>query len=217
MVTRARAAALVALIVLVGAASSHAERRPLLRTMRFAERGTTLYVTTEVTDLFDKASYDRLEDGLASTVVIRLWVYPSGKKTPVAFQLLHREVVYDLWGEIYEVALTGPAGRRLYRVKYKAEALKLVTGLDQVAIAEVGAIPYEKHFELAIVAELNPVSAETMAEVRRWLSDGTGGGLDRGGSFFGSFVSVFVNLKVPDADRVLRLVSQPFFRKRPKR
>jgi hypothetical protein len=212
MVTGRRGGLAVVALVVLGVALGHADRRPLVRTMRFAERGTTLYVTADVTDLFDKAAYDRLEDGLASSVVIRLWVYPSGKKTPVAFQLLHREVVYDLWGEIYEVALTGPTGRRLYRVKYKAEALKLVTGLDQVAIAEVGAIPYERNYELAIVAELNPVSVETMAEVRRWLSDGAGGGLDRGGSFFGSFVSVFVNLKVPEADRVVRLRSQPFYR-----
>lgn len=216
MTRRGRAAVVVALLVVL-AVAVHADERPILREMRFAERGTTLYVTTDVTGVFDKAAYDRLEDGLSSTVVIRLWVYPAGGKRPVAFQLLHREVVYDLWGEIYEVALTGPAGRRLYRVKYKAEALKLVTGLDQVAIADVADIPYDKNFELAIIAELNPVSAETMAEVRRWLSDGTGGGLDRGGSFFGSFVSVFVNLKVPDADRVLRLKSQPFYRKRPRR
>ena len=57
-----------------------------------------------------------------------------------AFIIIDKITPYDLWGEIYEVAVTGPSGRRLYRVKYKAEALKLVTGLDQVAIAEVGAI-----------------------------------------------------------------------------
>jgi hypothetical protein len=61
------------------------------------------------------------------------------------------------------------------------------------------------------------VSQETLAEVRRWLSNGSGGGLDRGGAFFGSFVSVFVNLKVPEADRVLRIRSQPFYRPEPKR
>lgn len=215
MVTARRATALVVAmaVLLVGAVA--ADERPQQRTMRFGERATTLYVTTDVTSVFDRAAYERLEDGLLSTVVIRLWVFPKGSKQPVAFQLLHREVVYDLWGEVYEVALTGPAGRRVYRVKYKAEALKLVTGIDQVAIADVAVIPYDKLFELAVVAELNPVSAETMAEVRRWLSDGSGGGLDRGGSFFGSFVSVFVNLKVPDADRVLRTRSQPFFRRRP--
>ena len=210
------AAAVAAAAAVVVAAPAVADDPPPVRTMRFDERGTTLYVTTDIGKLFDKPAYDRLEDGLSSTVVVRLWVYPQGSKRPVAFQLLHREVVYDLWGEIYEVAVTGPGGRRLYRVKYKSDALTLVTGLDHVAIADVAAIPYGKNFELAIVAELNPVSAETMAEVRRWLSDGAGGGLDRGGSFFGSFVSVFVNLKVPDADRVLRVRSQPFFRKRPK-
>jgi len=51
--------------------------------------------------------------------------------------------------------------------------------------------------------------------VRRWLSQGTGGGLDRGGAFFGSFVSVFVNPKIAEADRVLRLRSQPFYRPKP--
>ena len=33
--------------------------------------------------------------------------------------------------------------------------------------------------------------------------------------FFGSFVSVFYNPKIADADRVLRLRSQPFFRPPP--
>ena len=51
--------------------------------------------------------------------------------------------------------------------------------------------------------------------MRRWLTQGTGGGLDRGGSFFGSFVSVFVNPKVAAADRTVRMQSQPFFRPKP--
>ena len=63
--------------------------------------------------------------------------------------------------------------------------------------------------------ELNPVSDQTLTEVRRWLTQGSGGGLDRGGAFFGSFVSVFVNPKIPPADRVIRIRSQPFYRPRP--
>jgi hypothetical protein len=216
MVTARRAAVVAALVVALGlGATVAADNRPELRDMKFAERGSTLYITTDVTSVFDEAAYHRLEDGLLSTVVIRLWVFPKGSKRPLAFQLLHREMVYDLWGEAYEVALTGPNGRRVYRVKYRAEALKLVTELHQFAMADLSVIPYDEPIEVAVVAELNPVSAETMAEVRRWLSDGSGGGLDRGGSFFGSFVSVFVNLKVPDADRVLRTRSKTYTRRRP--
>ena len=214
MVSR-RALVVLALVSTLGLPAARGDDPPLARVMRFAERGTSLVVSTDVTTLFDSAAYDRLDDGLPSTVVIRLWVLPRDGKRPVSFTLLHRQVVYDLWDEVYEVALTGPGGRRLYRVKYRAEALKLMTAIDQIRIADVALIPYDNQYALALVAELNPVSAATMAEVRRWLSDGSGGGLDRGGSFFGSFVSVFVNLKLPEADRVVRFRSQPFFRPRP--
>jgi hypothetical protein len=76
-------------------------------------------------------------------------------------------------------------------------------------------LPTGQLFVLKLVAELNPVSKETLAEVRRWLSQGNGGGLDRGGTLFGSFVSVFYNPKIADADRVMRIRSQPFYRPTP--
>ena len=41
-------------------------------------------------------------------------------------------------------------------------------------------LPLGQVFLLAMEVELNPVSKETLAQVRRWLSQGTGGGLDRG-------------------------------------
>lgn len=186
------------------------------QTMRFTERGSTVYVTGDVAKLFDARAYDKLENGLTSTVVIRLWVYPENRAKPTGFVLLHRTCVYDLWAEVYSCALSGPSGRRTYKVKFKAEALKMLTGLDQVPIADVKDVAFDERYVVAIVAELNPVSKETLAEVRRWLSEGSGGGLDRGGSFFGSFVSVFVNLKIPEADRVVRVRSQPFYRPRPK-
>lgn len=190
---------------------------PIATKMRFAERATDLTASTNVTSLFDGATYNNLENGFPSTVVIRLWVYPRGQTDAVSFALLRRRLVYDLWDEVYVVRLEEPGGAREVRVKYKAEALKLLTTIEGIAIAPLKTIPYEAQYQLAVVAELNPVSKETLAEARRWLSQGTGGGMERGGSFFGSFVSVFVNLKIPEADRVLRLRSQPFYRPKPKK
>ena len=191
------------------------DEKPIATKMRFVERTTDLAAHTNITALFDGATYNNLENGFPSTVVIRLWVYPRGQTDAVSFALLRRRLVYDLWDEVYVVRLEEPSGVREVRVRYKAEALKLLTTMDGIAIAALNVIPYQAQFQLAVVAELNPVSKETLAEARRWLSQGTGGGLERGGSFFGSFVSVFVNLKIPEADRVLRLRSQPFFRPKP--
>jgi hypothetical protein len=203
----------------VGLASTPAradDDPPEVVRMQFVEHGPALAVTTKVTKLFDSAAFDALDSGFPSTVVIRTWVYPKDSSDPVAFQLIQRTVVYDIWDEEYVLRLDEPGGpRKTVKVKFKAEALTLLTALDNVTIAKLADLPVESIYLLAVVAELNPVSKETLAEVRRWLSQGTGGGLDRGGAFFGSFVSVFVNPKIADADRVLRIRSQPFYRAKP--
>lgn len=213
-----RAAVIVAVAVALAASTAAADDdddAPVeVQRMRFAERGDSLVVTANLTRIFDSEAYDALDNGFPSTVVIRMWVYRDGAE-PVAAQILQRRVVYDVWDEVYDVRLDGPGGRVAKKVKFKAEALKLLTNLDGVPIARKTMIPYQDHFVLAIEVELNPISAETMAEVRRWLFQGTGSGLDRGGSLFGSFVSVFVNPQFAAADRVIRVQSQPFFRPRP--
>jgi hypothetical protein len=202
-------------IVLVVATSGIAradDEKPALQRMRFVERGDALTVSSQaLTKLFDNAAYDALDDGPASTVVIRIWLFPQGSTQPVAFQLFQRQVSYEPWDEIFYLNLDG----KKYKEKRKADALKRLTAIEDLAVAPLASLPPNQIFLLAMQVELNPVSKETLAEVRRWLSQGNGGGLDRGGAFFGSFVSVFVNPKIPEADRVLRIQSQPFFRPKP--
>ncbi len=207
---------LVTLALLLVAATARADDDQIeLDRMQFVERGDVLTVTTRIKELFDSGTFQALDTGIPSVVVIRMWVFPRGSNDPVAFQLVQRTATYDLWDEVYMISLEEPGVRRSKRVKYRAEALKLLTEIDDMPIAKIADLPYDKVYALAMTVELNPVSKETLAEVRRWLSQGTGGGLDRGGSFFGSFVSVFVNPKIPEADRVLKIRSQPFYRPKP--
>jgi hypothetical protein len=207
---------LVVLVALPASAQADDEK-PELHKMRFVERGESLTITglpapgTPLGKLFDNAAYNALDSGFTSTVVIRIWVYPNGSTDPVAFVLLQRQVLYNLWDEVFELKLDG----KILKEKRQADALKRLTAIDDLPVARLASLPYDQIYQLAMQVELNPVSKETLAEVRRWLSQGAGGGLDRGGAFFGSFVSVFVNPKIPEADRVLRIRSQPFYRPRP--
>jgi hypothetical protein len=199
-------------VLLVAATVAHAEGdKPEVQRMRFIERGDDLTVTTTIPRLFDSAAYDALESGFQSTVVIRMWVYPRDSTEPIASRLIQRTARYDPWDENFVLR---DDEHRQVKVKRKSDALKLLTSIDDVPIASLADLPYDQVFLLAIVVELNPVSKETLAEVRRWVSQSPGGGIDRGGAFFGSFVSVFVNPKIPEADRVLRIRSQPFYRPR---
>jgi len=194
--------------------------KPELQRMRFVERGDDLTVSTlppptgGIGKLFDASNYEALGSGIESTVVIRIQITPQDSDDPVAEQLIRRSVVYDVWDEVYRLQLDERGGQKKFQVKYRAEALKWLVAIEDVPVARLAVLPLEKVYVLKMVVELNPVSRETLAEVRRWLSQGTGGGLDRGGAFFGSFVSVFYNPKIADADRVLRIRSQPFYRPR---
>lgn len=211
---------LVALAVLAApAATARGDEdddvKPKSQKMKFTEKGDHILLTTKINKLFDSAAYEALGSGFESTILVRIWVYRKGSSEPVSFQVLQRKVIYDMWDEVYEIQLDGPDGRDKHKVKYRAEALKILTRIDAVAIADTADLPYDKHHYVTMVVELNPVSEETLAEVRHWLTKGGGGGLDRGGGLFGSMVSVFVNPKLSDADRVLRLKSQPFYRPAP--
>lgn len=205
--------ALTVVMLALLAVTARADDPPQMERMRFIERSTSLTVTTKVNKLFDTAAYNALKSGFVTTVVIQTWVYPKNSNDPIAWTRDRRTVVYDLWDEVYTVRMCEKC--KPQKVKYQSEAFKLLTEVIDLQIAQLADIPYEDIYYLAMRVDLNPVSAETLTEVRRWLSQGTGGGLDRGGVFFGSFVSVFVNPKLADADRVLRMRSQPFYRPKP--
>ena len=213
--------AIVAAAIALAAAPAHADDdKPELQKMRFVESGDDLTLSTlpppsgGIGKLFDAAAYEALGTGIESTVVIRIQITPQDSDDPVAEQLIRRSVVYDVWDEVYRLQLDERGGQKKFQVKYRAEALKWLTAIEGLPVARLAVLPVGKVFVLKMVVELNPVSTETLAEVRRWLSQGNGGGLDRGGAFFGSFVSVFYNPKIADADRVLRIRSQPFYRER---
>ena len=208
----------VAVAVLGGVrtASADQDEEVLAKRMRFIESGRDLLVITSVTEIFDAEAYAKLDSGLESVVVIRLAVYHEGRPEPVGYQLITRRVAYDLWDDEYVVRLDGPGGRKNLRVATRAEALKAMTEIDRLPIAALDDVVLDDHHFLATIVELNPVSSETLSEMRRWLTRRAtaSGSFESGSSFFGSFVSVFVNPKVEEADRIVRIRSQPFYRPR---
>jgi len=202
----------LALLLVASLAHADDDDLPQLQKMKFVERGDSLYVTTSIGKLFDFAAFQGLTTGFASTVAIQIWVYPKNSHEPIAITTLVRSAVWDVWDEVYTVKVCKTCTPQ--KVKSPAEVLKLLTSIDDFPVAQLADIPYDDIYYLALRADLNPVSKETLTEVRRWLSQSSGG-IDRGGVFFGSFVSAFVNPKIAPADRVLRIVSQPFYRPKP--
>jgi hypothetical protein len=215
MSTRAGAAAL-ALALLVGgparAADGDDDDDVTIRRMGFVERGASLLVSVGFAELFDPAALEGVASGLPTTVVVRLYVYRARDEPPLAVSVLRFDVVYDLWDEAYVVRASGPLGATRTRYPDRARAIAAVTALAGVPIVRLANLPPGVHHFAALVAELNPLSDELRAEMRRWLTRRAGDRIDSSSSFFGTFVSVFVNPRLDAAQRVVRLRSQPFYR-----
>ena len=204
-----------AAVVLALGAEARADDDYVQRGMAFAEKGNNLTVSGSFSDLFNKKNYKKLSSGIEHVVVARLYVFEeSDTKTPVSFALATFAIRYDLWDENWVVQISSPLGEKILIFERKSQAFQAVSELDEFPTAPLARIDKGVNYFLAMIVEFNPKSEEQMAQVRKWLSKPSSGGLSSGSSFFGSFVSVFVNVKLPKADATIKVRSQAFYRPR---
>jgi uncharacterized protein DUF4390 len=199
--------ALAVLAALAPGPARGADNGPPLRPLRFAESGPNLVVSGTFTDVFDRELLEQLSSGFVTTVVLRTYLYQSGQDKPVWVTAATYRVSYDIWDEVYDVRINDITGEHdLPKRKTVADALKDVTTMNNLVVAPLSAVRIGSPYFVDVLVEVNPVSPELLAEVRRWLARPQGDQVGNA-AFFGSFVSVFVNPKVEEADRILRFRS----------
>src|SRR5262249_40930277 len=199
-----RALAVVALL----AAVARAQEPPVpIRPLRFADKAGQLVVSGSFTAIFDDDLVEQLGNGFAQTLFVRAWLWREGAELPIWFTAATYRVLYAQWDEVYYVRVRDPTGERNAKLAARAEALREAATLRELPVAPLDRLEPGGSYFLGVIVEVNPVTPELVAEVRRWLTRPPGRAVG-GDSFFGSFVSIFVNPKVPTADRTLRFRSQ---------
>jgi len=159
-------------------------------------------------DFVDHHVREVLELGTPQTLVMRIYAF-SADGSPIALEPRSCRVVYLPWERIYRVQV---------RTRQR-DVTEVHTSLDAV----IGRCLVVEHMRVgtatdwagrsgqvyfAMMLELNPLSPETIQQLRRWLAQPAAGGRVGGDAFFGSFVSLFVNRRIGSADRTLRFRSQ---------
>ncbi len=203
----------VALAVLLVSGHAQAEGAPSVRTVGVARKDNQLVVSVGLPDLFGPRDVERLLSGFSTRVLIRVALLRDGSSEPVATATRLAEIVFDLWDEKLRVRLSAGKARasETLVVPTAKAAVDAATSLTDFVIADADTLDTRSPYHLSVRADLNPISDELVTNVRRWLSHPSGHG--RAGSadsFFGSFVSVFVNPRIDDSERVLQITSQSF-------
>jgi hypothetical protein len=184
-----------------------------VRTAGIARKADKLVISVGLQDLFGPRDVERLLSGFSTRVLIRVALVRDGGDAPIAQAMRLAEIVYDLWDEKLRVRFsTGkPGAAETQVVTTPQAAVDLATSLVGFPLVESGKLDAGASYHVSLRADLNPISEELVSNLRRWLSHPSGRGRSGAGdSFFGSFVSVFVNPRVDDSERLLQLVSQSF-------
>ena len=173
-----------------------------------------LLISVGLGDLFGPADRKRLTSGFSTRVLIRVALQEAGGDEDVVSLAVQRaEIVYDIWDEKFSVRITRGLGAELRAIVATADdAIWRATALWQVPLADARRLRPNVRYIVMARGDLNPISEDLLADVRRWLVQPAHGQrkLGAGDSFFGSFVSIFVNPRIEDSERQLRFTSQPF-------
>jgi hypothetical protein len=170
-------------------------------------------VSVGLQDLFGPAEREHLKSGFSTRVLIRVAVEDAVTEEPIAVAVQRAEVVYDIWDEKFSVRTTRGLGAELRVLAASAdEAIWRAATLVQFPVVEASRLRPGGRYVVIVRGDLNPISEDLLADVRRWLLQPARGQrrLGAGDSFFGSFVSIFVNPRIEDSERQVRFVSQPF-------
>jgi hypothetical protein len=183
----------------------------LRRNTGFAVGGGPLLASVGLQDLFGPAEKKRLTSGFATRVLIRVAVQQVGADEPVAVAFQRTEIVYDIWDEKFRLRVTRGTGPESHlEARTADEAIARAATLWQFPVADTRRLQPGATYLVAFRGDLNPISEELLADVRRWLvQPAHGRRVGAGDTFFGSFVSIFVNPRIDDSERQVRFASQP--------
>jgi len=199
----------------VGQPAARADEPLPQRTTGVVVKNGQLLLSVGLQDLFGPTERQHLTSGFSSRILIRVALQDASSETrePVALGIQRAEIVYDIWDEKFSVRVTRGLGAELRALAPNAdEAIWRATVLSQFPIADIGRLRPGGRYVVLVRGDLNPISEDLLADVRRWLVQPARGQrrLGAGDSFFGSFVSIFVNPRIEDSERQVRFVSQPF-------
>lgn len=201
MIARALIALAILLAATVALAQDDVPRRALA--VRFQEG--VAQVDAEASDLADDALRRRLASGLPQTLVTRVYAFRGEETTPLAIGVRSCRVTHDPWGLTYRVQIQNESSDRTETMRSADAVIDACLDLRALRVGRASDWTAARgaRVSLAVLVELNPLSPDTVHRIRRWLARPDGAGVESD-AFFGSFVSLFVNRRIGEAERTIR-------------
>lgn len=212
-------AALLAGVGLALAAEARAQDQPAppgspsalpARAATVGIEGRVVQLSVPFRDVVDAEISKKLLSGLPTVITLRAYLFREGGGDPLALAARSCRIVYDLWDEVFRIQLTQAGGQSSTVAVNVEGVLRNCAEARKLPLVDRGLLRDGARYFVAALVEVNPVSAEMLDRIKRWVTRPAGAtAIGPGDSLFGSFVGLFVT-RVESADRRLAFRTQAF-------
>ena len=205
-VRNALAACLACLAVLLAGVPASSQSTPTI-SCRGVQTETRCSIN--LVPAFDAEAIGKLKSGFVNRFLYRVYIRNASDDEPMALAAMRLVQVYELWDEMYYVFQNDRTGERTTS-RSTTHVLELLGVFDDMTIA-VGLPPGRYYAD--VIMEMNPLGEEDETAIRSWIARSRGADRtftsgDR--SFFGTFVSLFINIRPGTAERSFRARTPTF-------
>lgn len=172
--------------------------------------GNQVRVSFDLTGVFDAPLKRRIKSGLSTTLRVHASLEAVDTQQTIGSTWRVARVRWDLWDEKLSAAIDTPLGSQV-SIFENLDAFIATFARTKGEIVAAGVPENQTVYRSRVRLDVNPVNAQQMAWIRRWLSDSSeSAALDPLGSgLLGNFVRLFDNLKLGEAERTFRVDGRP--------
>jgi hypothetical protein len=212
---RALFSAAVAALLLLGSARSalaqEEKKAPPPRDVRFAwnQARSLLYVTVSFRDVIDASIRRKLSRGLPTTIVLTATIYEAGSTEPLSTTAQTCKITWHVWDEVYLLEITRPGGTLSDAAVTVDGVLRRCAETRRPLVAGTkDQIPFGAALHLQAKVQVNPVSADVLHKIKKWVLRPTGTATAApGDALFSTFTGLFLQ-RIGEAERELKFTTK---------
>jgi hypothetical protein len=167
-----------------------------------------LYLDLLFRDIMDANLQSKLSRGLPTTIVLTAAVYRAGVAKPLSTTAQTCKVTWHVWEEAYLVEIMRPGSTRQSWTTTTEGVIRRCTEVRHLLAGAAGQIPIGVPLLAAGSIQVNPVSAEVLLKIKRWVMRPSATGTAApGDALFSTFTGLFLQ-RIGDAERQQKFSTQ---------
>ena len=163
-----------------------------------------LYVSVGYRDVVDDKIKQKLNRGLPTTILMTGGLFRSGGRQPLALTAQNCKITFHVWEEAYRIEITQPGVSRAQWTPTVEGVLRRCAQATKLLAGDRQQVPQGVPVFLRAEVQINPISAEVLQKIKRWVSRPSGTSTAApGDAVFSTFTGLFLQ-RIGDAERELK-------------